>query len=408
MPKPRKNEIVRCVHYTWRLVCRDNVWYADGRSNSPSAGRHSLETKDRTFALQLLAELDLKIAQDRGLVPRSAAIAMPSTQLSLAEGRRLYEDHLKRPRVTGGVKPSTRKRYKAALDKFMAFAQTQGILNWDIVDGDSLIRFATFMENCEYKKKSYKYKTIKHDLTTIKQLVRWLIAAKHLVGKEPIVLPLRKAESERPYCWKAEEVTAIINYCRQHSELHWLGNALSALACTGLRISELAALRWADINLPLGKIILTDETAHGNAHGIGQRELKSGRSRSFPIHQDLAEVFAKIAHKDAFVFHGPRGGRLKPDTVRNVLVSKVLSVLASNFPSTDEAKGFVHGRLHSFRHYFCSFCANSNVPEHMLMEWLGHQDSEMVRHYYHLSDKESQRRMKGLDLLGNTDKPAAG
>jgi integrase len=37
------------------------------------------------------------------------------------------------------------------------------------------------------------------------------------------------------------------------------------------------------------------------------------------------------------------------------------------------------------------------------MEWLGHADSEMVRHYYHLSDEESRRKMDQLDLLGDGD-----
>ncbi len=66
-----------------------------------------------------------------------------------------------------------------------------------------------------------------------------------------------------------------MDYCRGQYKLHWLGDVLTALACTGLRISELAALRWADVDLPHLKLALTDETAHGNFNGIGRRELKS-------------------------------------------------------------------------------------------------------------------------------------
>ncbi len=32
MPTPRKNDVVRCTHFTWRLVNRSGNWYADGRS----------------------------------------------------------------------------------------------------------------------------------------------------------------------------------------------------------------------------------------------------------------------------------------------------------------------------------------------------------------------------------------
>ena len=37
------------------------------------------------------------------------------------------------------------------------------------------------------------------------------------------------------------------------------------------------------------------------------------------------------------------------------------------------------------------------------MDWVGHADSEMVRHYYHLSREESRRIMDQLDLLGTDD-----
>ena len=53
-------------------------------------------------------------------------------------------------------------------------------------------------------------------------------------------------------------------------------------------------------------------------------ELKSGRSRSFPIHPDLLKVLQGMPRVDAYVFHGPRGGRLKPDTVRRILVREVI------------------------------------------------------------------------------------
>jgi integrase len=67
------------------------------------------------------------------------------------------------------------------------------------------------------------------------------------------------------------------------------------------------------------------------------------------------------------------------------------------------------GRLHSFRHYFCSRYANSGVPEQVVMAWLGHADSKMVRHYYHLHDDEAQRQMKRLQFLsGSSDGVAAG
>jgi integrase len=74
------------------------------------------------------------------------------------------------------------------------------------------------------------------------------------------------------------------------TEFAELADLIIALACTGLRISELASLRWSDLDLESGRLKLTDETGRPNQSGSGRRELKSGRSRSFPIHPDLRAV----------------------------------------------------------------------------------------------------------------------
>ena len=44
----------------------------------------------------------------------------------------------------------------------------------------------------------------------------------------------------------------------------------------------------------------------------------------------------------------------------------------------------------------------------MVMAWLGHANSEMIRHYYHLHDEDAQRRMNSLDFLGGTSGRSAG
>ena len=252
----------------------------------------------------------------------------------------------------------------------------------------------------DLESQGYAYKTQLNELTTLKQAIKWMIQAGHLQGVKPLELKLRKAESERAYCYRPEEVRAMIEYCREKTKLQWLADIIIALACTGLRISELASLRWADLDLEADRLKLTDETGRPNQTGRGRRELKSGRSRSFPIHPDLRTVLDRLPRTDAYAFHGPRGGRIKPDTIRNVLVREVIKPLAKKFPKRGDEKGFEDGRVHSFRHCFCSTCANSGVPERMVMEWLGHQDSEMVRIYYHLHDDEARRRMAALDFLG--------
>ena len=221
-------------------------------------------------------------------------------------------------------------------------------------------------------------------------------------------MPLRKPEGTDTWCWSTEEVAAIIGHCTEHEELGWLKRVVTALTCTGLRISELAALRWTDIDLTRNVLVLKDEETRRRRRNKA-RTTKSGRDRSFPLHQDLRGILNEIErHPDGLVFHGPRGGVLKPDTVRRILVRDVISDLSSRFPTREGETGFADGRLHSFRHYFCSTCANAGVPEQVVMRWLGHSSSKMVRHYYHLHDEESQRQMSRLDFIGGPGARDAG
>ena len=91
---------------------------------------------------------------------------------------------------------------------------------------------------------------------------------------------------------------------------------------------------------------------------------------------------------------------LSPDIARRTLIKEVLTPLSERFPTPEGGTGFGDGRLHSFRHYFCSTCANTGVPEQVVMQWLGHRDSQMVRHYYHLHDDEAQRQMQRSHFRG--------
>jgi integrase len=399
MPAKRKKERIIGSDFIWLLGQREGVYVADGRTNRPGLGRHSLGTRDYQEAIAALQRLDLVKAIEHGLADRRL-LDDPAGRalLSLEEGRCLYETHVSRPRVTGGAKPGTPKRYRAVFDKFLAFAREQGITAWDRVTTAVLQSYAAWLDG-----EGYAYRTEYLELTTLKQCIKWLVENGRLPESCRVRLHLPKPQGTDTYCWRREEIEAILSFCRARPELAWLADVVLALACTGLRISELASLRWSDILWDQNQILLTDESTQAPRPGRRKaREIKNRRSRSFPIHEDLRRLLEALPHHaDGLIFHGPRQGVLKPDTVRTILIREVLTPLAERFATPENGQGFQAGRLHSFRHFFCSVCANSNVPEQVVMHWLGHQQSAMVRHYYHLADDEAQRMMKRLTFVNS-------
>lgn len=395
MPKQRTKEDIVCPYFRWLLGNRNGVWFADGRSNAIKLGRHSLGTRDYDHARRImLPQLDLTMAVQHGLAEASLLDDRLTKPLPLEEGRKLYMEHVGRSRVTGGTKASTQKRYRAVLDKFTAFALRRGINDWNAVTKDTLIAYAKYLETNDYA-----YRTYYAELTILKQANGWLIKNEYLSADRRIVLPLRKPEGTDTYCYSKSEIRAMLEYCSEHPELDWLRGVILALAFTGLWISELASLRWSDVDLKNRVLRLVDETASTRGNGKQARTTKSGRGRSLPIRDDLYEVFRGLPRSsDGFVFHGPKRGRLKPDLARRRLISEVLEPLKKTFPTPEGERGFEHGRLHSFRHFFCSLCANGNIPEQTVMNWPGHRNSAMVRHYYHLHDDEARRHMRRLSL----------
>jgi integrase len=215
-------------------------------------------------------------------------------------------------------------------------------------------------------------------------------------------LGLPKIETSDTYCYRREEIAAILDYCKAHPQLMWLADIIVALTTAGVRIGELAALRWSDLDLEANVLKLTDERYSQRRKQLGNaRLIKGKRGRTIPLNPALRMVLERMPRSaDGLVFHGPRGGKLKPDVVRNVLLRDIIKPLAPRFPTAAGEIGFEFGRVHSFRHYFVSEAFRLGVPEPQIMEWVGHRDSRIVARYRHLRDDDGQQAMQDLDLIG--------
>lgn len=399
MPRRRKNDVVTCKHFQWIIYPRSNggVYYADGRSNRIDLGRHSLGTKDRESALQALHRLDAVKAVEHGLAD-SSILDDEDAPLSIQRGVDLYLEHAQRPPVLGGVSPRTLKRYRAVFDKFEKFAGEHPVRDWRRVNAQTLHRYGRWLFN-----KGLAQKTTGFELTVLKQVHNHLLDAKHLPQACRFKLPVRKVQGTSTYCFTDEQVQAILNHCFSLPKLTWLGEIFTGLAYTGLRIGELAQLRWSAVDLEAQVLRVIDNTAHARRPDQVELRTKNHGSRNLPIHQDLLLVLRGLSRRnDRRVFHGPNGGVVKPDKVLTALRRRVLDPLKERFPSEPGEPGFVDGKVHSFRHFFCSRCAREGVPEQVVMHWLGHRDSDVVKLYFHLHDKDARQQMERLQTLRPT------
>lgn len=115
---------------------------------------------------------------------------------------------------------------------------------------------------------------------------------------------------------RTKSITAMTEHCQVISGLAWLGQVIVGLACTSLRISELASWRWSDVDLKAKTIRVADERASSRKRKLDTaRTTKGRRSRSMPIHPDLAKLLLTLDKRpDGRVFHAAREGRSGPTT----------------------------------------------------------------------------------------------
>lgn len=161
---------------------------------------------------------------------------------------------------------------------------------------------------------------------------------------------------------------------------------------TGLRLGELLALRWEDVDLVVGKLVVR-RTLWRNKEG----SPKGGRSREVPLSDDAISVLkahrAKTFLKGPYVFADDTGKRLN-----HKKVSKLV-------PRTCKKAGLAKRlTMHDLRHTFASHLVMRGVTLKAVQELLGHATIDMTLRYAHLSPDVKRDAVKLLD----GPKPAQG
>ena len=154
------------------------------------------------------------------------------------------------------------------------------------------------------------------------------------------------------------------------------------MAYAGLRIGEVEQLRWDDVRLEDGQPVML-HVRRGGSRGT----TKDKDERFVPVHPRIVLLLGKPK----------KSGPVCRAVTERALLKRLKKLCARcGFEDPQQYK------LHSFRHYFASLCANHQVAYRKALAWLGHSSSDMLELYYHLHDDESQRAMQQLAASAET------
>ena len=153
-------------------------------------------------------------------------------------------------------------------------------------------------------------------------------------------------------------------------------------AFTGLRLGELLALRWGDVDYA-GEAIRVRRSY--NVHG-GLGTPKSGKVRSVPMVVDVAQALAELQGRERFtgdedlVFPGVTG------------VFQDASSLRVRYRRALDAAGLRALRFHDLRHTFGTLAVRkAEVPA--VQAWMGHSDIHTTMRYVHHRDHGREARL---------------
>ena len=147
-------------------------------------------------------------------------------------------------------------------------------------------------------------------------------------------------------------------------------HALILLAAqTGLRVSELAALRCGDLYIGRG--------SHVRVFGKGRKERVTPLTKpTVPVLR--AWLDERAGNPEEPMFPGPSGGRLGRDAIRKLVV-KHAATAAGSCPSLAAKKVGVH----TLRHSCAMNLLQNGVDLATIALWLGHEGLRTVEHYRH-------------------------
>ena len=156
---------------------------------------------------------------------------------------------------------------------------------------------------------------------------------------------------------------------------------------SGLRIGELIALQWNDIDLTKG-ILTVSKSCHDSKNGLIIDEPKTATSRRvIPLPKQLLPILKSIKKKSDSPFMVSANG--KPVSVRSYQRSFELLLKRLNIPH----KGF-----HSLRHTFATRAIECGMDVKTLSEILGHKNPIVTLNRYAHSLMEHKTDM--MNRLG--------
>ena len=267
---------------------------------------------------------------------------------------------------------------------------------------DHIFEFREYLKTKPKKQnenETLSYNTINKVLILLKKIFDTGIR-KSLIDKNPVEnlrkLPIRKPNIK---FWSIEEFTRFRELIQDDETSYDLFFVIAFF--TGMRMGEILALNWNDINLLTNTIFVTKTVYFvNNTSYINTTKTRSG-TRNITINQKLAEMLIdwKVKQKEKLEEFTKNTEELQiiqstPITItKNMIDKKFKQIL-------ERDKDLKRIRIHDLRHSHASLLINQGEDYLVVKERLGHASiTTTIDTYSHLYPSKQQKLADKLDDL---------
>ncbi|MDH3443423.1 MAG: tyrosine recombinase XerC [Deltaproteobacteria bacterium] len=283
-----------------------------------------------------------------------------------------YADHLRGERQ---VSPHTLRNYLSDLGQFRQFLFDRRLClddggAVDVIDLRKVDIHAVRAYLASLTK-DRKKSSVGRKLAVLKGFFRYLVAV-HRLPKDPLLLiHTPKQEKPLPSFLSVDDIFQLLAGINVKSSLDFRDRAIfEFFYSTGVRVSELVGLNWADIDFPIGIVKVLGK-------GSKERIVPFGNVAKEALQDYAAEQRKQWNYPckgDSPVFLNNRGGRITTRSVARI-VEKHLR----------RAGIAVKMGPHGLRHTFATHLLNSGADLRVIQEMLGHASLSTTQRYTHLN-----------------------
>lgn len=280
------------------------------------------------------------------------------------------------------VKESTYCRYYSTLSNhILPFLKKQNLNNQKVQD----YLFSLL-------KQGYSEKTVSDIWGVMKNFLRFAKSRGFDSEIDISQINIKKRKSEVHYL-EIEDQKNLCTYLIEHISYKNYGILLALY--TGIRIGELCALRWKDINFNNNTLSVTktmiripnvfEQNSNGKTKVIITRPKSDDSIRDIPLPSFLSRTARKLKiNPDHFILSGS-GNYIEPRNMQYYF-NKTLGI-----------NGIKRVNFHALRHTFATRCIENNFDIKTLSEILGHSNVKTTLELYVHSSMELKR--KNMDKL---------